>query len=110
MQTYSIINTGSGLDATVIHGKSVKLFGIDCMNNGAAAVYLKLYDKATAPTTSDTPARRYMIPITGGLVRLFGTSPLLFTAGLGFSLTANIADNDNNNVSASNVLINIDWG
>lgn len=110
MLTQSLINTGSGQDATLIVGKSCRLYGIDCMNNHASNVYyIKLYDKATAPSNSDTPVRRYMIPFGGGLVRLFDMVPLVFSSGLGFLISAGIADNDASNAPASTLLINIDW-
>lgn len=109
--TYSTINTGSGLDATVVVNKPCKLFGIDCMNNWTNVAFIYLYDTSTTPTTAMTPVRRLLIPANGaGFVRLFDRAPLLFTTGLGFLLKAGIADNDSSNVAASNVLINIDWG
>ena len=111
MQTFTLINTGSGLDATLINGKSCKVFGIDCMNNFNNVAYLYLYNTSSTPTTGLTPVRRYLIPSGGaGLVRLFGHTPLEFTSGLGFLLKGGIADADSSNITAGNVLINIDWG
>lgn len=108
MQTFSLINVGTSQDATLITSRPCKLHGIDCMNNGASLVYFKLYDKATVPSNSDTPIRRYMIPTSGGLVRVFD-SPLIITAGLGFLLAGGILDNDSSTTTLSTVLVNIDW-
>lgn len=107
--TYSAINTGSGGNAVTVTGSPGFVYGIDLMNNVATIVYFKLYDKATAPTSADTPVRRYMIPAEGGLVRVF-VNDLAFTNGIGFRIVTGIADNNTTDPSANTILINIDWG
>lgn len=107
--TYSAINTGASSNAVNISAVAGYVYGIDLMNNDTNPVYFKLYDKATAPSSLDTPVRRYMIPGAGGLVRVF-VSGLAYTLGLGFRLVTGIADNSVADAAASTVLINIDYG
>jgi len=78
--------------------------------NGSTPYYLKLYDKATAPTCgTDTPVKTILIPPVNS-----GNNPVLpigikFLLGLGFCVTAGIADNDNTSVPAATVIVNIDY-
>lgn len=72
--------------------------------DGAAARYLKLYNKATAPTVgTDTPV--IVIPIPAGQVVKIdgGSNGIRFGTGtgIGWALTASAADSDTTAVSAN---------
>lgn len=81
------------------------------INTTAVLYYLKLYDKATAPTCgTDTPVLTIPVPSTGtagqgGGVALPSADGLQFFLGIGFCLTGGIADNDVT-VAATGVALN----
>lgn len=78
--------------------------------NASTSYYLKMYDKASAPTCgTDTPIATFLIPPTNGGNN--GTMPIgkAFLLGLGICVTAGIADNDNTSVPAATVIVNLDY-
>lgn len=68
------------------------------INTTSTTYFLKLYDKATAPTCgTDTPVLTIPVPNAagaGGGVALPSADGLQFFNGVGFCLTGGIADND----------------
>lgn len=71
-----------------------KLFGLSVGNDTAAKKYLRLYNKATAPTSADTPVATFIIPASGNLDfdgMDFGAA---FPLGLGYRITGAAGDAD----------------
>lgn len=88
--------------------------GIQVGGIGSAPAYLKLYDKATAPTGSDTPVKRILIPAAataanGQMIAIDAPVGIKFAAGISYRVTTGIADNDTTAPAASTFLINIDY-
>jgi hypothetical protein len=77
-------------------------------NTGAAVVYVKFYNKATAPSSSDTPVRTYAIPATNG-ANLTIPMGLDFSTGISVRASTGVADNDNTAPSANQVIVNIGY-
>lgn len=81
---------------------------VTVINTTATLYYLKLYDKATAPTCgTDTPVQTYPVPAStsgAGVVTPINVG-MAFTTGIGFCLVAGLADNDNTS-AATGVAIN----
>lgn len=106
---YSYLSAGSQ-DATVVKASAGQLYGSIAVTNINAAVrYLKVYDKASAPSGSDTPKLRIVIPgaTTGaGIVIPLPDAGVAFAAGISFRLVTGVADNDANGVAATEVVIN----
>jgi hypothetical protein len=69
-----------------------RLYGWQLGNNGAAAAYVKLYNKATAPTQADTPLLTIRIP-AGGAVTFTSAIGVGFTAGISARGVTAPADN-----------------
>lgn len=61
LRPYSAI-VPNNVTGVVVKAKAGILFDIHGDNNSTVAAYIKVYDKATAPTTSDTPVLRFQIP------------------------------------------------
>lgn len=104
---YSLLAAGSTQDASITATETI-LHAIVAVNINASVRYLKLYDKASAPTSSDTPALR--LPLTGGATGIPIVIPNLnadFTLGLGLRITTGIADNDTGAPTASQTLVNL---
>jgi len=90
---------------------SVQLGGV-----GSAPAYLKIYDKATAPTCgTDTPIATLIIPAAstaangGGSNVAYGDTGLLVVNGLGICVVTGIADNDNTAVAAATFVVNVNF-
>ncbi len=76
----------------------------------SAPYYLKLYDKATAPTCgTDTPVGVFIIPPTNSGNNVSVVVGKAFTLGIGYCVVTGIANNDNTAVPAATVLVNIDY-
>lgn len=106
--THRLLSAAASVNATLVQAGPTVLTGITCVN-GAAITYLKLYDKATAPLSTDTPRRTILIPANATLA--FESSlGMVFGLGLGYRLTTAAADNDTGAVSSGAVLcLNIDY-
>jgi hypothetical protein len=75
-------------------------------NNAAAVRYVKLYDKAAAPSSSDTPKITILLPPNSAANVLAGAG-IDFTSGIGIRVTTGVADNDSGSPTANDVLINL---
>ncbi len=99
---------------TVVKAGPARLHGIQAFNINAAAAYLKLYDKASAPDENDTPKKVILIPgaTTGGVANITfhpyddGAS---FLTGLAYRVVTVIADNGTTAPTASQVIVNLDY-
>lgn len=87
--------TAASTNATLVATGSIGLNEITISNLTAAIIYVKLYNKATAPTVgTDVPRVTIPVPI-GGLVALeFGNLGKRFPLGLGLAVTAGAAATD----------------
>jgi hypothetical protein len=102
-------------NATNIKNSTGKIFGITVSNIGATPVYLKLYNKASAPAPATDNAlivKRIMIP--GNTTGAGNNIPvpsvgLDFSTGISYAVVTGISDTNNGSVNASEVIINIDW-
>jgi hypothetical protein len=70
-------------------------------NASAAARYLKIYDKATAPASTDTPVLTFYLPALTAFAFDLNHETAL---GLGYRLVTGSADNDANAVTAADIL------
>lgn len=95
-------------NATSIKGSAGQFYSMAGYNTNAAPRYLKLYDKASAPTVgTDTPVWVMMLPgnAAGAGANLSLPLPLACTLGLAFAITGGIADNDTTSVGAGDCVI-----
>lgn len=82
-------------------------------NTGAAAAYVKLYNKATAPTVgTDIPEMIIPVPAASGGVPGVATLPVgfigfRFALGLGIAVTGGAADTDTTAVAAGQVKVKL---
>lgn len=99
----------------LLKGGSGIVWGVELGSIGAAPAYLKLYDKATAPTCgTDTPVKRLIIPAAataanGAAQHIGFPAGVRFQIGIGYCVTTGIADADTGAPAAATFLINIDW-
>lgn len=94
-------------NATNIKASAGTLYALSAFNNGASAAYLKIYNKATAPTVgTDTPVATIMIPASGGVVLSLNDIGMALGTGIGYAITGAMADADTTAVAAAQVAVN----
>jgi hypothetical protein len=79
-------------------------------NNAAAVRYVKIYDEATVPVSTDTPILTLPLPAGQGANLLQGEGAISLANGLGIRVTTGVADNDTGAPTANDVQINLFWG
>ncbi len=92
-------------NATVVKATPGKVFRISGVSTALAVKYLKLYNKASAPTVgTDIPAMTIALPITAPFAHELTHYGLLFPAGIAYAFTTNAADSDVMGIGAGDVL------
>lgn len=87
-----------------------RVYGYVISNTSAAAKFVKLYNKATAPTlASDVPVRTIMVPAGGIAAYHVGAGLAGFTAGIAIAATGAIGDTDTTALAANDLIIQIDY-
>ena len=107
---YSVNSLATTNGALILTGTS-GLQGVYATNTGAAAAYIKLYNKATAPTVgTDVPLM--IIPVPAAVGGIPGVAEVVtpfsgyrFGLGLGIAITGGAADTDTTAVAAGQVKV-----
>src|SRR5438477_4075366 len=81
---------------------------ITMSNVAGSARFLKLYDKATTPASTDTPIWTIAIP-AGRLEHINFSPPLHFALGLGWRVSTLLADSDATAPTAGDVVLNFGY-
>jgi hypothetical protein len=85
---------------------SVGLITVFHVGNGNRNTFLKIYNKASAPTSSNVPILTMVVHPSNTVV-VVPAIPLYLDKGLGYRMTANYADSDNTAISEGELAINI---
>lgn len=94
-------------NATSVKGSAGQVYGLIAVNTNSSARYLKLYNKATAPTVgSDTPFMTIALLGTGG-IGFDLTHGIPFGTGIALALTTGAADADTGAVALSEITLNL---
>lgn len=107
--TASRVNAGATTNATSLKASAGNIYSIHVYNVAAYDVFLKLYNKASAPTVgTDTPVWTIPIKAGGGFSANFpiGTS---FSTGIAYAITKLQADSDTTAVVAGDLTGRIMW-
>jgi hypothetical protein len=105
---YSYISDGTDL-VNVTDGQTT-LYAISCTSTDATVIYIKFYNKATAPDPSaETPVLRFAVPSMATGAGFVWSIPqgIDFATGLGFALVTGAADTDETAVTANEVMVNL---
>lgn len=109
--TPSVTISAASTNATSVKGSAGRVLGAFVSNINAAARYLKLYNKATAPTVgTDTPVAVFLIPGNTegrGFVLPISNPGIAFGTGIGFALTTGVANSDTGAVAANELVVNL---
>jgi hypothetical protein len=107
--TTSRVKSAASTNATNLRTTAGNVYAFGFFNNAAATRYVKFYSKASAPTVgTDTPLFTVVLP-AGGNTEFSSVVPLRFGAGIGYAITAGVADNDTTAVALDDVHGFIHW-
>jgi len=100
-RTITVNGTGAAIKAV-----AGSVYRVNIVNAAASILYVKLYDKATAPTASDTPVLTLAVSAAavGATVTHSFIIPEVFTLGIGVRAVTGIADNDNTNPGTAPII------
>ena len=98
-----LLSSAASVNATNAVSGHVAVKGINGHNARTSPVYLKLYDKATAPTAGDTPRATFYLPASTSFALDF-VYGIEMETGLGYRLTAGAADNDSGALASGDIL------
>lgn len=97
-------------NATSAKASAGQVYGYFLSNINAAPAYLKLYNKASAPTVgTDTPVMTIIIPgnATGAGANCEFANGIQFTTGIAYAITTGVTDANTGAVAANEVVINL---
>ena len=98
--------SAAGTNGKVIKASKGAWLGLICSNQTGAAKFVKLYDKATAPTVG-TDIPKLTIGIPANWSREIGVQPTAFQNGIAMAITGAAADNDATAVAAGDVAVDV---
>lgn len=101
ISTYRNLSAAASDNAALVQAGETTLRSIIGYNAAAAGRYLKLYDKVSAPTSSDTPVMTIYLPATAAFALDFQRR---FALGLGIRITTGGPDNDTGALTAADIL------
>lgn len=106
---YSLICAAT-TNTNVVKASAGRVYSYTISNVAATPRYVKLYNKASAPTlASDVPVRRITIPANASVNFSSPVGLAGFTAGIAIAITTGILDNDTGAPGAAEVVANIDY-
>lgn len=109
---YKLVSAAS-TNATSVKASAGQVYMITASNVNAAARYLKLYNKASAPTVgTDVPVHTFIIPgntAGAGTNIPVPTVGLNFSTGIAFALTTEATDAGTTAVAASEIVVNLGY-
>ena len=100
--------SAASTNATSVKASAGQLYSVMASNTNAAARYLKIYNKASAPTVgSDTPVMTILIPPNSSGVVATWESGLAFGTGIALALTTGVTDADTGAVAANEIVAHL---
>ena len=110
VSTFSHTVSAATTNATSVKASAGVINEITISNNGTSAAYLKLYNKASAPTVgTDTPIRVVMCPADQTVVVGCGSYGLRLATGIAFAITAGAGNADTAAVAANQVIVGMSY-
>jgi hypothetical protein len=102
--TFAKVKAAATTNATLLKASAGVVYGFTLSNTTAAAKYLKLFQKATAPVPgTDVPNVTYMLPPNS--TTTFSTSVgFTWATGLGYSITGAVGDLDTTATAVDDVV------
>lgn len=109
LTTHTLISAAT-TNATSVKGSAGTVYSIQASNTGAAVAFLKIFNKATAPTVgTDTAVKTLILPAGGGTNVSFADIGIALGTGIAYSVTGLATTADTTAVALAQVVINIDY-
>jgi hypothetical protein len=94
-------------NATLVKNAAGTLLMLVATNSTASVAFLKLYNKASAPTVgTDVPVLTFMLPANGGITVPIPAVGIAFATGIGFAVTGAATTADTTAVALNQIQIN----
>jgi hypothetical protein len=104
--SFTLISAAS-TNATFVKASAGLLYMLAATNNGASVAFLKLYNKASAPTVgTDTPVMTFLLPAGGGITVPIPVQGITFSTGIAYALTGLATTADTTAVALSQIQLN----
>lgn len=112
LSSYSFLSTAA-VQTQAVKASPGQVYSMEFFNNGAAAVYVRLYNQTGAPASTDGAniIWRGLVPgntAGAGFVKSWEKG-LKFTTGIGVRVTGAVADNDTTVLAANGILGNVEF-
>ena len=101
-------NINVNATGSMVKSSTGSLCTIYFMNWASSANHIKIYDKATAATSADTPVMNFTLYNYQNVALTFA-KPVEFTNGISIRATTGIADNNNTNPTTNAVSCSITY-
>lgn len=90
-----VVNSTAGSNLTSVKASAGNLFEVQISNPTATPIYVKLYNKASAPVVaSDVPVVTEPVPANSSIQRVYGQNGKRFSVGIALAATGAIGDTD----------------
>lgn len=101
-------NIDAGVTATtqIAKASAGQLYGYFISNNAATARFVKVYNKATAPTEADTPVLTFQLPAASS-ANVSHPNGVAFSTGISYRASTGRADNDTGATTTGDVIVNL---
>lgn len=99
-------NLDAGTTGAVAKASAGQLYGYFISNNAATARFVKVYDKASAPTQADTPVMTLQLPASSA-ANVSHPNGVAFSAGISIRASTGVADNDTGATTTNDVIVNL---
>lgn len=104
--------SAASTNATSVKTSAGQLYNVQAFNTNASARFLKIYNKASAPTVgTDTPVATFLVPgnASGAGCVIEISNGLALSAGLAFAITGGMADSDTTAIGAGDCVVNLQY-
>ena len=100
-----LVSAAATTNGTSVKASSTDVFSLVCTNTTASLKFLKIYNKASAPTVgTDTPFATYALTPSNVLTRIDFALPLYMGTGFAYALTGAAADADTTALASGDVV------
>jgi hypothetical protein len=100
----------TGLNQSVVKSSPGKIYGGSITNTGTSNIFVKFYNRTTAPTVGTDPISYTLAILAGETVYIpdaFGVYGLYFSAGIAIATTLGLPDNDTTAIPGAVILVNL---
>jgi hypothetical protein len=105
----TLVDAAASNNAAFAKASAAQLFAVTAYNQSAALRYVKIYNKATAPTVgTDVPVFVLAVPISGHATFAWPNGLALGT-GLAYAIVTGAAYTDNTSVTLHDVQMTLSW-